>query len=1715
MQLNLLTAVAGYYADYVDADAPQPSDITASRSRPAAAASLTSNLFLRYCQTRATTTAAAAADRNATPTRCSRPGTLSKVSSCSTDDAVSAVATSASSLAHSVPLAFSAAHPLARLAAERSPAGYRSGGLLIWDRPLSAAAMFPGAYHAPHRNESHPPRWGRWDSARQHEARAGDVSGEHSSSSSASGSRSSSRSSSVAGSSGTQRVVPPAPLFFSQAMRRRVGVGGAAPAALNGGGDVGEGTTVSPRALAQRETCALPATAKIVVVLRLYDVEYRSAPSRQRTSRGGYSNADDGADSDADGTVWRMMQPVLWWLERSVRPADDAASVAAAAPRVTSQVPPADHHDKTVGSDADTTEGGRSASVSGRAAEPDASQNLSLCSSPSSSGSSPSWDSAAAAGPPPSPPKLACAIRLFISPWAMPRRRRRLVVDLCHDNDSGSNNGDVNRHTSHPPASSEVRSRWCPQALVELGLCGPGSDSPVLFSAATFLAALAVNASDDDTDNDDGGGRGSTRRHAADEEAQRRRRRLHRHQRSTSGAVVPAFGPFPTPHVPSGPQWPGGGGGRRGVATWRTPACATLHVDGHTAIHTSTTTAEAPASAAWSDEETRWGRRPLLELFGLDGVWGSSAAGRRIRRDGSLNETEEDDDDEEVAEREDSGNGLPGAGRAWSSRLAPPPSLPVPLLPLHTLDLSFRADLRDLEGLLRRWAATGHLSRLSRLSLMGCIQLRRLDVLADMPADTLEVLNVSGCEELRDLRAVRRLGALRSLKATQLMQLERLGWWWSDEGGEHPTHASSNSNGEGAAVMASSLCCLRHLVELDLACFRRRTHCLEDIDWIGALPALQKLALSVSEEEDPVRQPVHIARDRDYAQHETTAPESHGFARLAWLAGCGNLRELRLAFRDGPRAGTAGGATRQTRASSSPPPPLLPFLAVGYAEHRGAQTTDAPPSDLDVLSFCPFPHLRVVELIKAILTEHFTSWLAEGCPRLRDVDLISCTVRCSAAGFHEAQSAHRAVPLATVAPRTTTAAPSSTMQHSSADRRGPPARAPPPLPPPSLRHPPTPSPTAAGVTAAATPPPSRVPSNRARSVGHRNFRHDGHLIHNDHNGDNGDNDGEDAQQRRKDEQWWWSQLCRLRHLRRLSVYDLEGLASGSSLDWVVGCTALRHLGLRKCRWLLDAYAVHRLPRLRTLNLNATGIDDLTFLRMRDGTMVHGPPLSPSGASASTTHRTHRRRREHRGGGDDDAEEGRRARAGGREAACDGQRHSAVSSPSPSPLGFFRQRPPALSHLTELVLVDCAFLSDLSPIAYLTSCRSLFASDHLVTSLDHLATCVAMEKLYLINYAKLTDIAALRWLWRLRVVYITHSSVRDVRWMAQPVTPRVEFVSHRYGADRRTSSSGSSSGSDEADGSAVGPTRREWACNEADDAARVLPRLEVLTLAYSRLLTDVSALGALPRLRHLDLRECVNLYQLGSNRRSTRTPAAVPSLSSTRSASMPSSPFASFSWSHILHGRRGAQDSSSSSSDNSREWSVRSLTTLPLSWAGIAAEHLVAHLRRWQSTAVSGWVARRDVTPPAGSTASVPTSSTGTPTPPPLGTAHRHPVTSALSSYRLRSTPPKQAITQCSIADLAPTLRYLSLSGCSAVVDAAPLGELHHLQYLHAVFTGIREVRWLRGCTSLKVLDLTMAPCCTPSAQSAAAVAFLARLSDELPELEIVNGRPVERNFRAW
>lgn len=277
------------------------------------------------------------------------------------------------------------------------------------------------------------------------------------------------------------------------------------------------------------------------------------------------------------------------------------------------------------------------------------------------------------------------------------------------------------------------------------------------------------------------------------------------------------------------------------------------------------------------------------------------------------------------------------------------------------------------------------------------------------------------------------------------------------------------------------------------------------------------------------------------------------------------------------------------------------------------------------------------------------------------------------------------------------------------------------------------------------------------------------------------------------ERWWWMELQNLQQLSVLCVSELEGFQDHSSIDWITACPALQTVTFRKCRWLLDTYATHRLPRLRLLNLSATEIDDITFLGMRNG---HCLPVE------ATTGR------------------------------------SRAASPPPSSPLIEQALPPTstLSHLTELNLVDCPHIFDLSPLAHLHCCRRLFASDHTrVTAIPWVRHCIALEELYLINYTRLYDISATRELQQLRILYVTHSSISDLSWM----------LTHC---------------------SICSSSRSRCCCgsgNLQDKTGRPLPRLQSLTLAFSRKLRDVSPLGVLTDLRHVDLLQCSALTKLSN------------------------------------------------------------------------------------------------------------------------------------------------------------------------------------------------------------------------------------------------------------
>ncbi|KAK7198806.1 Leucine Rich repeat [Novymonas esmeraldas] len=882
-------------------------------------------------------------------------------------------------------------------------------------------------------------------------------------------------------------------------------------------------------------------------------------------------------------------------------------------------------------------------------------------------------------------------------------------------------------------------------------------------------------------------------------------------------------------------------------------------------------------------------------VFAEDGRSRATASGQRHRNSGCVHLYSLDDV-----------WGPAAAGGGHEDATRPPRLLAAvraPLLPLHTLDLSLRVDLNLLEETLSRWAAAGLLRRLRRLSLLGCRQLHHLRWIASLPADTLEVLDISGCDELRSLREVRWCASLRRLVAAQLPRLEQLGWWDNNDEDEE------DEVDEVAVVAATASDAVLHwptlLEDLDLSCTQRRVRPIDDFACVALLEQLQRLSICVPEETAaaaaaaaPLEAPVRGTLDRvgEVAEAVRRCPYA-----LEWLSGCAELRDLRLSFLCGGGVGVGGRSTSPARRrgppwseavraravarrlleSASIPRPAMARLLQraglrggggGETHHAsatvvGADVVAGGHTSLSYLADHPFPRLHSLELHRAVLADGFTSWVASGCSQLRRLRLLSCSVACSEAGIRRAQSlscVHGAV----------------------------------------------------------------VITPRAASVGEW-----------------------DVATRRRDEQWWWGRLARLRHLRCLHVVAAEGLQEGGALDWIAECTALRELTFRQCRWLLDVYAAHRLPQLRVLNLSSTGIDDLTCLRMRDGVIVAGA--------------------------------------------------ANVTPPPPLPQHCRTPLPvTALRQLTEVVLIDCPFVRDLRPLSCLTSCRRLYASDHHhVKSLDHLSTCRALEELYLIHYARLSDIASLRWLRALRVLYITHSSVRDVSWVA-----------HR-------APGGSGGGGDDA-------------C--------VLPLLEVLTLTDSRLLTDVRALGALPKLQQLHLNDCIALTSLGASVASS--PHSAAPLSSLRPRTMSSS-----------------TTTTSSSSSNGPHGTVAAMAGQLRRWCGAAA------------VAAAG-----------------------------LGTWNLRPFSSSSERWTRPRIP-------CSLAHLNSTLRYLDISGCRSLVDGSAMGDLAALEYLHAPFTGVCDVRWIGGCRSLKVLDIAGSPCCVGAAQSA----LEAALPRCLPALELLNSRPVD------
>ncbi|TPP46629.1 Zinc-binding family protein [Leishmania donovani] len=115
-----------------------------------------------------------------------------------------------------------------------------------------------------------------------------------------------------------------------------------------------------------------------------------------------------------------------------------------------------------------------------------------------------------------------------------------------------------------------------------------------------------------------------------------------------------------------------------------------------------------------------------------------------------------------------------------------------------------------------------------------------------MPADSLEVLNISGCYALLHLRPVRRLSSLRQLKTARLHQLGRLGWW----GNAANVDTSLTGRAAGGDSVRDWPVCLE---ELDLSCMQRRTRPIADFACIGLLAWLLRLSVAAPQEEQSAR----------------------------------------------------------------------------------------------------------------------------------------------------------------------------------------------------------------------------------------------------------------------------------------------------------------------------------------------------------------------------------------------------------------------------------------------------------------------------------------------------------------------------------------------------------------------------------------------------------------------------------------------------------------------------------------------------------------------------------------------------------------------------------------------------------------------------------------------------------------------------------------------
>ncbi|KAG5482959.1 hypothetical protein LSCM4_07168 [Leishmania orientalis] len=168
--------------------------------------------------------------------------------------------------------------------------------------------------------------------------------------------------------------------------------------------------------------------------------------------------------------------------------------------------------------------------------------------------------------------------------------------------------------------------------------------------------------------------------------------------------------------------------------------------------------------------------------------------------------------------------------------------------------------------------------------------------------------------------------------------------------------------------------------------------------------------------------------------------------------------------------------------------------------------------------------------------------------------------------------------------------------------------------------------------------------------------------------------------------------------------------------------------------------------------------------------------------------------------------------------------------------------------------------------------------------------------------------------------------------------------------------------------------------------------------------------------------------------------------------------------------------------------VAALAETTSGWRERAVTVIPASVERWRTLTVAGWPGR--TSPPVLSLR-----------PPPAASCEAR--WASLPSAWVQK--PRTPLAPCSLARLHSTLRYVNVSGCKALVDGSAIGSLEQLEYLHVPFTGIRDVRWVRRCRMLKVLDLANSPCCVGAVKAA----LEAELPQCLSELELLSSRPVD------